>query len=87
MRGICESKNKSKYLSDACLFDGVKLSFGTRYVKMYLCENVNDRLQDRDLILRDDALIYIVYMMLIRAPLIPVTRWSCSQTPADSNDC
>ena len=41
----------------------------------------------RDLILGDDALIYIAYVMLIQAPLIPATRWSRSRPPADSNDC
>ena len=33
---------------------------------------------DRDLILGDNALLYIAYVMLIWAPLIPATRWSCS---------
>ena len=42
---------------------------------------------DRDLILGDDAPLYIAYVILIWAPLIPATRWSCSQPPADSNDC
>ena len=34
----------------------------------------------RDLILGlgDDALLYVAYAMLIMAPLIPATRWSCS---------
>ena len=32
----------------------------------------------RDLILGDDALLYIADMMLIWAPLILATRWSCS---------
>ena len=41
----------------------------------------------RDLILGDDALLYIAYVMLIWAPVIPATRWSCSRPPADSNDC
>ena len=41
----------------------------------------------RDLILRDNALLHIAYEMLIWAPLIPATRWSCSQPPADGNDC
>ena len=36
----------------------------------------------RCLILGDDALLYIAYVMLI-----PDTRWSRSQPPADSNDC
>ena len=40
----------------------------------------------RDLILGDDALLYIAYVMLIWAPLTPATRWSRSQPPADSND-
>ena len=38
----------------------------------------------RDLILRDDALLYVAYVMLIWAPLIPATRWSCRRPPADS---
>ena len=29
----------------------------------------------------------IVNVMHIWAPLIPATRWSCSQPPDDSNDC
>ena len=41
----------------------------------------------RDLILGDDALLYIACVMYIWASLIPATRWSCSQPPADSNDC
>ena len=41
----------------------------------------------RDLILGDDALLYIAYVMLIWVPLTPATRWSCSRPPADSNDC
>ena len=41
---------------------------------------------DRDLILRDDALLYIAYVMLIWVPLIPATRWNCNRPPADSND-
>ena len=41
----------------------------------------------RDLTLGDGALLYIAYVILIWAPLIPATRWSCSQSPADSNDC
>ena len=34
----------------------------------------------RDLILGDNALLYITYVMLIWAPLIPATRWSCSRS-------
>ena len=41
----------------------------------------------RDIILGDDALLYIVYVMLILATAIPTTRWSYSRPPADSNDC
>ena len=40
-----------------------------------------------DVILGDGALLYIANMMLFRAPLIPATRWSCSQPPADSDIC
>ena len=36
----------------------------------------------RDLILGDDALLYITYEMLIWAPLIPATRWSCRRPPS-----
>ena len=35
----------------------------------------------RDFILGDGALLYVAYVMLIWAPLIPATRWSCSLTP------
>ena len=31
--------------------------------------------------------VYIAYAMPIWAPLIPATRWSCSRSPADTNDC
>ena len=45
----------------------------------------------RDLILGDDALLYITHVVLIWAPrwapLIPATRWSYSQPPTDGNDC
>ena len=41
----------------------------------------------RDLILGDDALPYIAYVMLIWAPLIAATRWSCRRPPADRIDC
>ena len=36
----------------------------------------------RDLILEDEALQYITYVMRIWAPIIPSTRWSCSQPPS-----
>ena len=41
----------------------------------------------KDLILGDGALLYIAYVMLIWAPLIPATRWSCSRPLAASNVC
>ena len=31
--------------------------------------------------IRDDALLYIAYVMLIWVTVIPATRWSCSQPP------
>ena len=44
-------------------------------------------LSSRELILGEDALQYIAYVMRIYTPLIPATRWSCSRPPSDSNDC
>ena len=42
---------------------------------------------NRDLlILGDYALIYIDYVMLTWASLIPATRWSCSRLRVDNND-
>ena len=41
----------------------------------------------KGLIFREDALQYIAYVILIWAPLIPDTRWSCHRPPADINDC
>ena len=41
----------------------------------------------RDVILGDDALLSITYVMRIWASLIPAARWSCKQPQADSNDC
>ena len=40
-----------------------------------------------DLILRDDGLQNIAYVMLILAPHIPETKLSGSRPPFDSNDC
>ena len=41
----------------------------------------------RDLILGDDALLYIDDVTLFWAPIVPATRWSYYRPPADSNDC
>ena len=35
--------------------------------------------------IRDDALLFIAYVMLIWAPHIKGTRWICSQSPADTD--